>query len=276
MNRPTLPSQSTRRDWLCRSAGALLSLGLWPGCARFAESGRGGAFPFVVINDTHFQSPQCGPWFERVAASLKSHQPKPEFCLLVGDLAEHGTAAELGAMREALRSFGLPFHVVIGNHDSVSPTDRRPYEALYPRSLNYHFEHRGWRFIGLDSSEGTKYELTRIQPPTLRWLDDTLPKLDRAMPTVVFTHFPLGEGVRMRPLNADDVLTRFLEFNLVAAFSGHFHGFTERVSGRTLLTTNRCCAISRDNHDGTTEKGYFFCSAAEGSLRREFVPVTAA
>lgn len=77
----------------------------------------------------------------------------------------------------------------------------------------------------------------------------------------------------MRPLNADALLTRLLEFNLVAVFDGHFHGFTERVVGRTVLTTNRCCAISRDNHDGTKEKGYFLCTASAGGIQREFVEV---
>ena len=266
-------SRSSRREWLRLSAGALLSLGLWPGCARFAGNGWGGAFSFVALNDTHYQSPQCGPWFERVAQSIKSLQPQPEFCLVVGDLSDHGTAAELGAMRDALRSFELSFHTVIGNHDYAGPTDRQPYDALFPRQLNYHFEHRGWRFIGLDTTEGTKYEQTHIQPPTLQWLDATLPKLDRAQPTVLFTHFPLGDGVRMRPLNADAVLARLLEFNLVAVFNGHFHGFTERVAGRTVLTTNRCCAISRDNHDGTKERGYFHCTASAGGIQREFIEV---
>ena len=77
----------------------------------------------------------------------------------------------------------------------------------------------------------------------------------------------------MRPLNADAVLERLIEFNLVAVFNGHFHGFTERTAGRTVLTTNRCCAISRGNHDGTTEKGYFLCRAAAGIIQREFVEV---
>jgi 3',5'-cyclic AMP phosphodiesterase CpdA len=250
-----------------------LSLGLWPGCARFAGNGRGGSFSFVVINDAHYQSPKCGAWFERVAASIKSHNPKPEACLMVGDLAEHGTPNELGAMRDALRSFGTPYHAVIGNHDYANPIDRRPYEELFPRSINYHFIHRGWQFIGLDSSEGIHFRNTRIQPATFKWLDETLPKLDRARPTVVFTHFPLGDGVPMRPMNADALLTRLLDFNLVAVYNGHFHGFTERLWRRTALTTNKCCAISRSNHDGTKENGYFLCAASPGGIQREFIEV---
>ena len=107
----------SRRAWLHLSAGALLSAGMLPGCARFADNGRGGAFRFVVINDAHFQSARCPEWFERVSVSAHSHDPKPEFCLMVGDLAEHGTRSELGSMRDVLRSLGMPFQVVIGNHD---------------------------------------------------------------------------------------------------------------------------------------------------------------
>jgi len=266
-------SRLSRREWMRLSAGAMLALGFWPGCARWANNGRGGAFSFVVINDAHFQSPRCPAWFERVSASVRSHEPRPEFCLMVGDLAEHGTSSELGPMRDILHSLRMDFHAVIGNHDYRSDTDRSVWDRIFPGSLNHQFEHRGWQIVGLDSSDGTRWQNTRVQPGTLNWLDGQLPKLNPAAPTVLFTHFPLGALVPMRPLNADDLLARFQEFNLVAVFDGHFHGFTERKSGRTTLTTNRCCAISRDNHDGTPEKGYFLCAAKDGQIQRRFIEV---
>jgi 3',5'-cyclic AMP phosphodiesterase CpdA len=227
----------------------------------------------VALNDTHFQGPRCAEWFERVGASIRSHPEGPEFCLVLGDLSEHGTRAELGAMREALGGFGRPYYAVIGNHDYTADTDRSAWEALYPGRLNYHFAHRGWRFIGLDSTQGRAYAGTRVQPATLGWLEAQLPKLDPAEPTVVFTHFPFGENVPSRPLNADALLARFERFNLVAVFDGHYHGFTERRAGRAVLTTNRCCAISRENHDGSKEKGYFLCMVREGQIHREFIEV---
>ncbi len=265
--------QMNRRHWLRLTTGTLLALGLWPGRLRSADNGVGGAFRFAVLNDTHFQSAKCPAWFERVRASLLAQQPKPEFCLVVGDLSEHGTATELGPMRDVLRGFGLEWHAVMGNHDHVSDTDRSPWDKLFPDSLNYHFEHRGWQFIGLDSTQGVKYKDSTIQPTTLRWVDAQLPKLNPAAPTVLFTHFPLGASVTYRPLNADELLARLKEFNLAAVYDGHFHGFTERKLGRTVLTTNRCCAISRTNHDGTLEKGYFICTVENGQIRREFVEV---
>ncbi|HWI58296.1 MAG TPA: metallophosphoesterase [Bacillota bacterium] len=266
-------SRFNRRQWLQLSASALLGLGCWPGCARWAHNGKGGTFRFIAINDTHFQSPQCPAWFEQVRASVRTLEPKPEFCLMIGDLSEHGTRAELGAMQAVLRSLDMPHHVVIGNHDYGSDTARSAWDELFPHSLNYHFEHRGWRFLGLDSTQGREWQKTRVQSTTLKWLDDQLPKLNPTEPTVVFTHFPLGQEVSTRPSNADELLARFKHFNLAAALNGHFHGFTERRCGPTVLTTNRCCAISRNNHDRTSEKGYFLCTAQAGQIQRQFIEV---
>ena len=263
----------SRRDWLRNSAAATLALGLWPGCATHRDNGRGGEFTFIEINDAHFSSPKCPEFFERVTVSIRVHRPLPELCLMVGDLAEKGTTAELGGMREVLRGFGIPFHAVIGNHDYVSQTSRAPWDQLFPDSLNYHFEHKDWQFIGLDSSEGTKYEKTSIQPATLQWLDGQLPKLNGKQPTVIFTHFPLGPNTTYRPLNADALLERFRDFNVVAVFNGHFHGFTERKVGETVFTTDKCCSIARGNHDKTLEKGYFLCRAKDGQITRQFIEV---
>jgi 3',5'-cyclic AMP phosphodiesterase CpdA len=267
------PRRVSRREWIQNSAAATLALGLWPGCARFANNGRGEDFTFIEINDTHYSSPKCPGFFERVTASVRAHTPKPELCLMVGDLAERGTEKELGAMRDVLQGLDMPFHVVIGNHDYATQADRSVWDKVFPGSLNYHFEHRDWQFIGLDTSDGLKYEKTHVQPETFLWLDDNVRKLNRKQPTIIFTHFPLGPDTTYRPLNADDLLERFRDFNIVAVFYGHFHGYTERRVGGTVFTTNKCCSIARGNHDKTTEKGYFFCHAKEGRIERKFIEV---
>jgi hypothetical protein len=71
---------------------------------------------------------------------------------------------------------------------------------------------------------------------------------------------------------AEAILERLLPFNLRATFSGHYHGFTESWHRSASLTTNRCCARIRDNHDGTKDKGYWLCSVKSGRLSREFIP----
>ena len=62
-------------------------------------------------------------------------------------------------------------------------------------------------------------------------------------------------------------------FNLAAAFNGHYHAFTEKKIGESIVTTNRCCSHAKNNHDGTKEKGYFLVDAKDGKLNRQFVEV---
>ena len=174
-------------------------------------------------------------------------------------------------MKEIFATLGCPWYPVVGNHDYATQTDREAYTSAFPSRINYDFTHAGWQFVGLDTSEGLHYEKTEIAPATFQWLGDNLPRLDKRKPTVVFTHFPMGEGVKYRPGNADALLERFLEFNLQAVFCGHYHSFTERMAKTVPMTTNKCCSLKRGNHDGTAEKGYFVCDARDGKLARRFV-----
>ena len=274
-NQPSAVSESfakkvSRRSALEKlSAGTLLALGLWPGALAAKGKGNSGSFRFVVVNDTHHTSPECSTYLEGAVRQMKEGQP--EFCLHAGDLTDKGERHHHGAVNDLFRGLGVPFYPVIGNHDYLAQTDRKAYTRQHPLRINYYFLHRGWQIIGLDSSEGQRYEKTDIQLATFRWLDDYLPRLNKVKPTIVLTHFPLGAGVKYRPTNADSLLDRLRPFNLQAVFSGHYHALTERTVDGVVLTTNRCCAYRRDNHDKSKEKGYFNCTAADGKITREFV-----
>jgi calcineurin-like phosphoesterase family protein len=265
-----LNGQINRREALQRlSAGTLLALGLWPGTSRADNETPQDSFRFLVINDTHCMSPECGTYLEGVVARMR--RENSEFCLHAGDLTEKAEGKNFDAVKEIFRVLPGTMYPVIGNHDYLTQTDRKTYTQAFPLRLNYYFRHRGWQFVGLDTTDGQRYEKTEIQPATFRWLDDYLPRLDQRRPTVILTHFPLGSDVKYRPANADALLDRFREFNLQAVFNGHYHAFTERKAGNAVLTTNRCCALKRDNHDGSKEKGYFVCEAKAGQITRTFV-----
>ena len=265
-----LASALNRREALQHlGAGALLALGLWPGALRADNEIPSRSFRFLVINDTHCLTRECGVYLEGVVRQMRKEDA--EFTLHAGDLTDKAERDYFGLVKEIFEPLPGPFHPVIGNHDYVSNTDRTTYTQVFPRQFNYHFTHRGWQFIGLDTSDGQRYEKTSIQPETFRWLDEQLPKLNQRKPTVIFTHFPLGLDVNYRPRNADALLDRFRDVNLQAVFSGHYHAFTERISAGVVLTTNRCCSLKRGNHDGSKEKGYFLCSAQEGRILRSFV-----
>lgn len=165
----------------------------------------------------------------------------------------------------------MPLYAVPGNHDYLADDDRKAYDELFPGQLNQVLEHRGWQFIGLDTTQGTIYEKTNIQQATFDWLETNLPKLDKKKPTIIWTHFPLGAGVTYRPQNADALLAKFDGFNLRAAFCGHWHGYSEKTWHDAVLLTDRCCARVRGNADGSPKKGWFVCTVEKQKITRRFV-----
>ena len=263
----------SRRRLFKASASALLAAGLWPG-KLFAADRDSAAFHFVIINDIHAVNDADGTWLaDVVVKSIRGQAEKPDFVIIAGDLTEDGSVRQFDAVKTAFAPLKFPLHVVVGNHDYVPKgKDRRPYEQAFPKAINYHFEHKGWNFVGLDSTDGVKAKVD-VQPATLNWVDVNLRRIDKARPMLLFTHFPLGPGVTNRALNADALLNRFKGHNLTCVFGGHHHGFTEKKVGEVVLTTNRCCSLTKGNHDKTKEKGYFVCSAREGKVGARFVQV---
>lgn len=262
----------SRRRMLRWTAQALLAAGFWPGARAASAATPGEDFEFLVLNDLHHTADECTTWLTQVVAQLKQLHPSAELALVLGDLTDLGTESSHVAVRETLATWGRRFHVQIGNHDYLTPTDRAAYERVFPNSLNYTFRYRGWQFVGVDTTEGQKYEKTQVQPATMSWLDENLKQLETERPTVLFTHFPLAADVQYTPQNANALLEKFRPFNLRAVFGGHYHALTERRDARGVaLTTNRCCARLRGNHDGSKEKGYLLCTTQAGTVRHQFV-----
>jgi hypothetical protein len=177
----------------------LLAAKLWPGARAGDGKADPGEFFFLAVNDTHYLDRRCGPWLEGAVRQMKGHAEKPEFCLYAGDLTDQGKAEQLAAARNLFSALGVTTLPVIGNHGDLSQDDRKSSEESFPKRMNDLFEHRGWYFLGLDSTDGVRWEKTAVGPATLRYLEETLPKLDRRRPLVVFTHFPLaGAGQFVR------------------------------------------------------------------------------
>ncbi|RYX83420.1 hypothetical protein EON83_14620 [bacterium] len=264
----------TRREVIKMSASATVASVLWPSVLSAQENVQGdGSWHFISVNDLHYSAPACRPWFDQLVVAMKASAPDAAFCLLGGDLTDSGTAVQMENIHASLQGLGMPLYATPGNHDYLTDTDRTAYDKHFPGHLNQVFEHRGWQIIGLDSSDGTLWSDTKIHPETFAWMDENLPKLDRTKPTIVWTHFPMGEGVKYRPLNADELFVRLSGFNVQAVLSGHWHAYTEKTWHDSTLTTDRCCSRVRDNHDGTKEKGWFVCTVRDGKVTRQFVEI---
>jgi hypothetical protein len=267
-----IPAPITRRAALGQ-LGALLAAGLWPGKLRAEDRGPPGvgAVRFAVLNDFHHDSAECDAWFERLFRSVAA-RGELAFVAGLGDLANAGKPESIAAIKRIAQAVRAPFYPVPGNHDNDLEESTRVYAEVFPGRLNYTWSEAGWQFVALDTTDGKKWGDTRVGAATLAWLKSELPKLEPKRPTVVLTHFPLGVGVKYRPLNAEAVLEHFLDFNLRGVFSGHYHAQTKVAYRGVECVTNACCARVRGNHDGTTQKGYFVVQGgADGVLAREFV-----
>ena len=240
-------------------------------------------FTFAVLNDLHYTTPEDRPWLDRLVQQVNAI-PELELVLILGDLAEYGTRAELQAAHEILTPLAVPWYVVPGNHDG--PPNRplgsgvaglRDYEVLFPNRRNYTFTHKGWQFIGLDTTNGSGYQLLPIPEDTKAFARDAAAKLDSQAPTILFTHMPLDPTIRFSSLDGFDLLGSLAALNLRIVFSGHFHGFTESVApaphpAHLKLLTNRCCSRTRELHDGTSQRGFFRCRAnADQSVDYTFI-----
>jgi 3',5'-cyclic AMP phosphodiesterase CpdA len=270
---PSHPKVS-RRDFLACSLGAALAAHFLP-ASSFAGVEASGEFEFIAVNDLHFTDPKlCPPWFAKVFEAMRKSAPRAEFVLVSGDLSQDCTPEQFGGLKELFPLLKMPVHVTPGNHDApVQGTSLELYEKFFPGTANYGFEHRGWQFFSLNSTESRAANNTKIPSGTLQWLDDNLKRFDPAKPTVISTHFPMGPGMIMRPTNADDLLERFAQFNLQHIFNGHWHGYSEMRFHGAPVTTDRCCSRTRSNHDGSPQKGWFVCQARDGKISRQFVSV---
>ncbi|HVT82362.1 MAG TPA: metallophosphoesterase [Phycisphaerae bacterium] len=259
----------TRRTMLKASATALLAAGMWPGRLRAADTATK-PLKFIQVNDLHYFDDLCAPFFEGMVAKMNTLEPA--FVLIVGDLVDEGKSGQCHAIHDILRSLKAPYFVTPGNHDHLTQTDRGPFESVFGQEFNVWREENGWQFVGLDSSDGILYEKVSVKQPTLDFVASLPSKLDKNKPTFIYTHFPLGPGVQYELVNAKNVLEPLKELNIAAIFNGHFHGFTEKkVLSDRIVTTNRCCARKRTNHDNTWQKGFFVIEAADGKWKRTFV-----
>src|SRR5262245_10907883 len=133
---PMTTMRISRRRMMKMSAGALLAAGLWPG-ALAAQDAAGGSFDFLWVNDLHFWGTDDPPFFERMVATMKKASPSAHLLIVGGDLTEKGTAEQFAGVGAILKTVGVPFKVVIGNHDWATQTERKPFLDAFADSLNY-------------------------------------------------------------------------------------------------------------------------------------------
>lgn len=234
--------------------------------------GAPGTISFAAINDIHALDAKSVSLLNHAIKEIKADK-NLEFVAVLGDISSDGRLEEFRLAKQCLDKLEKPWYAIPGNHD-LTPNVADPY-ANYKRLMGetqWTETAAGWRFIGLDTSVAGEVEGT-VSPERIEWLQNILKHTGKDQPIALFTHHPLNPNTKSRLTNADEVLGLFSGHHLRLVASGHFHGNQTEEKDGTLFITTACCASSRENHDGTKEKGYLRVDIKKDAVEHNFVVV---
>ena len=177
-------------------------------------------FTFAWISDTHLYPKTVNTRFvDKTVQAVKDVQamsPAADFLMFGGDLAQLGDPVELDLGNGILNELKIEKHYIPGEHDWYLDMGKK-WEKLFG-DPNWTFDHKGVRFIGLDTiSRAPDYWTAKKMTPEERmghmatldgtvagawagvgkdqldWVAKTLSDWDKARPVIIFSHNPLYE-----------------------------------------------------------------------------------
>ena len=244
-----------RRDFL-KSAGAVAAVSCLPvSLVELAFADQRKNFTFAYISDAHIQH-ITGTKFVRnwdrglirAVAETNMLNPKPDFVMFGGDLAQLGTKEELDHGAEMLSKLDYKTYCVMGEHDYYLDLGEY-WSKLYGKQY-YSFNHKGVHFITLNSiltydewtherwpsAEQRMLEMAGLDNPNgspfmvgekqRDWLRKDLEKVKKDTPIVLFSHSPIQKiykGWNFWTEDADEVQTLLKPFDDVTVVYGHVH-----------------------------------------------------
>lgn len=251
---------------------------------------KGLKFSFAFFTDIHLNKGEnnCFEGFEKAVTSAKIH--KADFILTGGDNVDIDvlgndaeTANELYIRyAETISNLGIEYHAAIGNHDRFWGTEKNDplyNDGLFEKYINksyYSFDHQGWHFIVLNTSNSVVDEKQK------QWLLADLNQLDSETPVVVTAHVPFLSvyyPALKGEYTAADTFSNFKEIwdmfdgkNLKLVLQGHMHLYEEiKVRNVQFITGG---AISANWWGGAyygTEEGYLLINIDGENFRWNYI-----
>jgi 3',5'-cyclic-AMP phosphodiesterase len=216
----------TRRTFLHNSllygAASAAATGLFPilNTIDMVFAADGASFKFAWISDTHLYPKELNGRFVektvRAVTEVQAMNPPADFLIFGGDLAQLGDPVELQLGAELLKDIKIKKVFIPGEHDWYLDMGAT-WNKMFGKSP-WFFDHKGVRFIGLDTVSRAKDFWTSrkmsakdrmghmatldgtlggdwaaVGSEQLKWLNSTLANLPKNSPVVIFSHNPLYE-----------------------------------------------------------------------------------
>ena len=222
----------------------------------FAKKIEKDVFTVVVLSDIHVgnnASRDCDDVFFDWMEMQKKNDTLPEFCIFLGDVADHGYQDEFLEFKEVfqdrlLNDYGVQAYSVIGNHDTYNNGSVSWKNIIYPHTFFYHFQAGGVGWYFLDSGDAS---LGKTQADIL--IDEI--KKDKSK-KVIISHYPLfGNNnfyfVMQNSIERNLLLKEFANNNVCVILEGHIHDrvtsdfgvFKEEVIP-SLFKTSKWCVLT--------------------------------
>jgi 3',5'-cyclic AMP phosphodiesterase CpdA len=266
-------NNQNRRDFL-KTAGVLTAASCLPlNLVELAFGDTGKNFTFAYISDAHIQQIKgtkfVNNWDRgliRAVAETNLLDPKPDFVVFGGDLAQLGKKAELDHGAEMLAKLNYKIYPLLGEHDYY--LDLGKYWSELYGDHYYSFDHKGVHFVvlnsiltyddwtfnrwptaeqrmsemaGLDNPNGSPFMVGETQR---EWLSQDLAQVSKDTPVVVFSHSPIQKiykGWNFWTDDAEEVQALLKPFKNVTVVYGHVHQIQynqiENISFNAVMAT---------------------------------------
>ncbi len=230
-------------------------------------------YSFLFANDLHITTDKHAKYFEESINNWTTFPQLYDFLVICGDMANYGFVKELEMVRDLCGQLEKPMYPVVGNHDVARPGEEGKvgYRRVFGTNReNYIIEHKSTVLMFLDLSEGMQAHVL-LKKHTLDWVQSTLKTIPEETPLIIFTHFPLHPDAPKFPVkNAPELFSLLDSKNVLAYFSGHYHGKWQSTRNGVPFFTNTCLSLKRDNHDNSPEEGYLLVNVFNDSVERHF------
>jgi 3',5'-cyclic AMP phosphodiesterase CpdA len=212
-------------------------------------------FTFAYISDAHIQYISGNKFVRnwdrgliRAVAETNLLNPKPDFVVFGGDLAQLGMKEELDHGAEMLSKLDYKTYCVMGEHDYY--LDLGKYWSKLYGPHYYSWDHKGVHFVtlnsiltyddwtherwptamqrmiemaGLDNPNGSPFMVGEEQR---KWLAKDLAKVSKDTPIVLFSHSPIQKiykGWNFWTEDAEEVQALLQPFTTATVVYGHVH-----------------------------------------------------
>jgi 3',5'-cyclic AMP phosphodiesterase CpdA len=262
------------------------------------------SFSIVFMTDIHLQ-PEDNAVEGFTKALDTVNKLNPDFIITGGDLImdalgqSYNRADSLyNLYQQVIKKSSKPVYNTMGNHEiygiykksNADPANPEYGEMMFEKRLGksyYAFEHKGWKFMVMNSIEDTKRGkyIGQIDSTQIAWIKNELKTTNLKTPIVIITHIPfitaytqkyggstLPNDSTLVVYNAKEVIDIFNGYNLKLVLQGHLHIVEDiYIDGIHFITGG---AVSGGWWEGPykgVEEGFLHITFGENDFRWSYV-----